>query len=86
MADGFLSDDLGQLTADGGLVLMGRVSDTINFDGVKVSPQQVEAILLQYPELADAALVACPLVKAGEIPVAFLVFKARRIYWRCNTT
>ena len=75
VADGFLSDDRGQLTADGGLVLMGRVSDTINFDGVKVSPQQVEAILLQYPELADAVPVACPHVKAGEIPVAFLVFK-----------
>jgi acyl-coenzyme A synthetase/AMP-(fatty) acid ligase len=75
VADGFLSDDLGRLTSDGGLVLMGRISDTINFGGVKVSPPQVEAILLQYPELADAALVACPHVTAGEIPVAFLVFK-----------
>ena len=72
---GFLSDDTGHLTADGGLMLVGRVGDTINFGGVKIAPRQVEAILLQFPALADAAVVACPHVTAGEIPVAFLVFK-----------
>jgi acyl-coenzyme A synthetase/AMP-(fatty) acid ligase len=54
---------------------MGRAGDTINFGGVKVAPRQVEAILLQNPALTDAAVIACPHVTAGEIPVAFLVFK-----------
>ena len=72
---GFLSDDTGQLTPDGGLMLMGRVSDTINFGGVKIAPRQVEAILMQYPALADAAVVACPHLTAGEMPIAFVVFK-----------
>ena len=72
---GFLSDDCGQLTADGGLILKGRVSDTINFGGVKIAPREVEAILLQHPALVDAAVVACPHATAGEMPIAFLVFK-----------
>ncbi len=72
---GFLSDDTGYLTADGGLMLAGRVGDTINFGGVKIAPRKVEAILQQYPALADAAVVACPHVTAGEMPIAFLVFK-----------
>ena len=45
---GFRTGDLGRLTQDG-LVLVGRVSNCINVAGAKVSPEEIEAVVLEFP-------------------------------------
>lgn len=45
---GFVTGDLGRITQDG-LVLVGRVSNCINVAGAKVSPEEIEAVILGFP-------------------------------------
>ncbi|WP_180930356.1 class I adenylate-forming enzyme family protein [Streptomyces sp. AJS327] len=48
---GFATGDLGRWE-EGGLVLAGRLSTCVNVAGVKVSPEEVEAVLLAFPAVA----------------------------------
>jgi acyl-CoA synthetase (AMP-forming)/AMP-acid ligase II len=48
IADGFLTGDIGRMTPDG-LVIMGRLMNCVNVGGTKVSPEEVEAVLLEFP-------------------------------------
>lgn len=72
----FYPGDLGFIDAEGYLVLQGRVDEIINFGGLKIAPAEVEAVLRQHPDIADAALVGVPDPMSGELPVAFLVMRA----------
>src|SRR5262249_41492563 len=49
--------------------------DVINFGGVKISPQNVEAVLLEHPDIEDAAVLGTPHPMAGEVPVALVVVR-----------
>jgi len=48
VADGFVTGDIGRLTPDG-LVIVGRLANCVNVGGTKVSPEEVEAVLLEFP-------------------------------------
>lgn len=48
VANGFVPGDIGRMTPDG-LVIVGRVANCINVGGAKVSPEEVEAVLLEFP-------------------------------------
>ena len=48
IADGFVTGDIGRMTADG-LVIVGRLANCVNVGGTKVSPEEVEAVLLEFP-------------------------------------
>lgn len=49
-------NDLGKIDEKGNLILLGRRQGLINFGGVKVIPEQVEAVLLQCPGVAEAVV------------------------------
>jgi len=81
--DGTLvTPDRGRMDANGALHLMGRVDDVINSGGEKIAPEQVEAVLREDPDIADAAVVgvadpngilgqvvkACVVPRAGAAP------------------
>ena len=72
----FYPGDIGCVEADGSITLRGRQGDVINYGGLKVWPENIEAVLKRYPDVADAAVVGLPDPMAGEVPVAFVV--ARR--------
>lgn len=40
---------------------------------MQVAPAELEALLVQHPAIADAAVVASPDASRGEVPVAFVV-------------
>ena len=66
-ADGFyLTGDLVRATPTGHLVVEGRVKDTINRGGEKVSAEEVENHLLAHPAVHDVALVGMPDPVLGE--------------------
>jgi acyl-CoA synthetase (AMP-forming)/AMP-acid ligase II len=48
IANGFVTGDIGRMTPDG-LVIVGRLANCVNVAGTKVSPEEVEAVLLEFP-------------------------------------
>jgi len=72
-ADGWLhTGDLGQLT-DGRLRVVGRKADTIISGGENVVPAEVEAVLIEHPAVADAAVFGRPDARWGEAVAAIVV-------------
>jgi O-succinylbenzoic acid--CoA ligase len=74
--DGWLhTGDLGALDERGRLTVLGRRSDTIVTGGENVAPAEVEAVLLEHPAIADAAVHARPDGNWGERVVATVVMR-----------
>ena len=65
--------DLGRIDQFGYLYLLGRSQGIINTGGVKVVPEQVEAILLQCPGVAEAAVSGVDDPVRGQSVRAWLV-------------
>jgi O-succinylbenzoic acid--CoA ligase len=73
-ADGRLrTGDLGGFDERGRLVIVGRKSDTIVTGGENVAPTEVEAALLEHPDVADAGVFARPDPEWGEAVIAKVV-------------
>ena len=73
----FRTGDLGARRSDGSVRLVGRRSvDLIKTGGFKVGAGEVEAILLEHPAVAEAAVVGMPDDDLGQRIEAFLVLRA----------
>lgn len=72
----FHSGDLGRRDEDGFYYVAGRRKDMIISGGVNVYPAEIEAALLLHPGVEDAAVVAVPDERWGEVGVAFVVPRA----------
>jgi fatty-acyl-CoA synthase len=68
--------DIGVLTADGRLRMVGRVKDVFRVGGENVAPADVEEALLAHPSVATAQVVGVPDVRLGEVGAAFVTLKA----------
>jgi oxalate---CoA ligase len=62
----FRTGDVGKLSPDGYLTLVGRLKELINRAGEKISPYEVEDVLLAHPAVAEAAAYPVPDEKYGE--------------------
>ena len=69
----FRTGDQGILDSSGVLTLTGRLKELINRAGEKISPLEVDAILLQHPTVAEAVCFGVPDVKYGEAVQAAVV-------------
>ena len=67
--------DVGRFDADGFLTLMDRKKDMIISGGFNVYPSDLEAVLIEHPAVAEAAVVGVASERWGETPVAFVVKK-----------
>ncbi|WP_438487451.1 class I adenylate-forming enzyme family protein [Streptomyces sp. S186] len=66
-ADGyFRTGDLGQLRADGHLVLTGRLKDIIIRKGENISAREIEDLVCTHPAVAEAAVIGLPDRERGE--------------------
>lgn len=75
--DGFLrTGDLVRIDAAGNMLIEGRVKDVIVRGGEKISAQEIEAHLLEHPDVREAALVDVPDAVMGEKTCAFIVAAA----------
>ena len=62
----FRTGDLGYLDEEGFLFVTGRKKEMINRGGEKVSPREIDVILLEHPAVAEAAAFALPHPRLGE--------------------
>ncbi|HYL38523.1 MAG TPA: AMP-binding protein [Bryobacteraceae bacterium] len=69
----FHTGDLGYFDADNFLFLTGRASEFINRGGEKVSPVEVDQVLMLHPAVAQAVTFAMPHDKLGEEIAAAVV-------------
>ena len=67
------SGDVGRLDEDGFIVLGDRKKDMIITGGFNVYPSDIEAVLLQHPEVRECAVIGVPSDAWGESPVAYVV-------------
>ena len=72
----FHSGDLGVMHPDGYIELKDRSKDIIISGGENISTIEVENILYRHPAVLEAAVVARPDDKWGEVPCAFVTLRA----------
>ncbi|XP_077216025.1 4-coumarate--CoA ligase 2-like [Tasmannia lanceolata] len=72
--EGFLhTGDVGFVDDDDEVFIVDRLKELIKYKGFQVAPAELEALLINHPNLADAAVVPMKDDIAGEVPVAFVV-------------
>ena len=69
----FYPGDLAALNDAGYLFFKGRVDDVINNAGAKFYPIEVETVLLDHPQVSEAAVFAWPHTQHGQVAVACVV-------------
>ena len=69
----FRTGDQGAFDEDGFLYLTGRLKEIINRGGEKISPLEVDSILLDHPEIKQVVTFAVPHPKLGEEVAAAVV-------------
>jgi acyl-CoA synthetase (AMP-forming)/AMP-acid ligase II len=71
----FRTGDQGAFDAEGYLALTGRLKEIINRGGEKVSPLEVDAVLMDHPAVAQVVTFALPHPKLGEEVAAAVVLR-----------
>ncbi|MGC1952115.1 MAG: AMP-binding protein [Gammaproteobacteria bacterium] len=71
----FVGGDLASLDEDGYIRFHGRNDDLMNAFGYRVSPEEVEKVLLQHPAVAEVGVTELPLQEDIKIIAAFVVPK-----------
>ncbi len=71
----FHSGDLAVWHEDGYIEIKDRSKDIIISGGENISSIEIESVLFRHPLILEAAVVACPDEKWGEVPCAFVSLK-----------
>src|SRR5256714_10411392 len=78
-SDGWLrTGDLGELTPDGRLRMVGRLKDVFRVGGENVAPAEVEEVLLAHPAVETAQVIGVPDARLGEVACADVTLKSNR--------
>ncbi|KAK9921594.1 hypothetical protein M0R45_030098 [Rubus argutus] len=74
--DGWLhTGDIVYFDKDGYLHIHDRLKEIIKYKGFQIAPADLEAVLINHPEIVDVAVTAAMDEECGEVPVAFVVRK-----------
>ncbi len=74
----FRTGDQGVIDADGYVSLTGRLKEIINRGGEKVSPREIDEILMDHPAVAQVVCFGIPHAKLGEEVAAVVVLREGR--------
>lgn len=72
----FYPGDLGVLSPAGELKLLGRADDVIVYDGLKIPPVEIEAVLLQHPAVREAAAFPVRSARSFQLPAVAVELRA----------
>ncbi|XP_014212779.1 4-coumarate--CoA ligase 1-like [Copidosoma floridanum] len=74
--DGWLlTGDIAYYDEDLDFYITDRLKELIKVKGFQVAPAELEAILREHPNIAEAGVVGIPDERCGEVPRAFVVLK-----------
>jgi long-chain acyl-CoA synthetase len=74
LRDGWLhTGDIGWIDSEGYVFIVDRKKEMIKYKGFSIAPAELEAALLEHPDIADCGVTGVPDSEAGEIPKAFVV-------------
>lgn len=74
MGDGYYhTGDVAARDAEGYLTYVGRMDDVFKCSGYRISPFELESVLIEHPAVAEAAVVPSPDALRLAVPKAFLV-------------
>lgn len=65
--------DIATVSADGIFRIVDRLKELIKYKGYQVAPAVLEAVLLEHPAIADAAVIGVLDDDGQEVPKAFVV-------------
>ncbi|EAP98256.1 putative acetyl-coenzyme A synthetase [Janibacter sp. HTCC2649] len=74
MADGFYhTGDVASVDEDGYITYVGRTDDVFKASDYKISPFELESVLIEHPAVAEAAIVPAPDEVRLAVPKAYVV-------------
>lgn len=74
MREGFYhTGDVGVRDSDGYITYVGRADDVFKASGYRISPFELESVLIEHPSIAEAAVVPSPDPVRGFVPKAYLM-------------
>ena len=77
MADGvYHTGDVGSRDADGYITYVGRADDVFKASDYRISPFELESVLIEHPAVAEAAIVPSPDPVRLNVPKAYVVLAA----------
>ncbi len=77
MAGGYYhTGDVASCDADGYLTYVGRMDDVFKASDYRISPFELESVLIEHPAVAEAAVVPSPDALRLSVPKAFIVLAA----------
>ncbi|MGO9804570.1 MAG: AMP-binding protein [Steroidobacteraceae bacterium] len=77
MGDGYYhTGDVAARDADGYLTYVGRMDDVFKASDYRISPFELESVLIEHPAVAEAAVVPSPDALRLAVPKAFVVLTA----------
>jgi len=71
----YYTGDVGVQDQEGFITIKGRIRDMVISGGENVYPAEVELVLMQHPDIQDAAVIGRQSIKWGESPFAVIVPK-----------
>jgi acyl-CoA synthetase (AMP-forming)/AMP-acid ligase II len=73
-SEGWLhTGDIAVVDSDGFFEIVDRLKELIKYKGFQVAPAELEALIINHPEVSDVAVIGIPDEEAGELPKAFVV-------------
>ncbi|WP_019633567.1 AMP-binding protein [Actinomadura atramentaria] len=77
MADGYYrTGDIGERDGDGYITYVGRADDVFKASDYKISPFELESVLIEHPAVAEAAVVPSPDPVRLAVPKAYVTLAA----------
>src|SRR5215813_9838145 len=68
--------DVGRVDEDGYIYIVDRKKEMIKYKSFSIAPAELEAVVLEHPDIEDCGVTGAPDADAGEIPKAFVVPRA----------
>jgi len=72
----YRTGDVAAHNADGSLTYVGRADDVFKSSGYRISPFELESVLIEHPAVAEAAVVPSPDPTRTALPKAFVLLAA----------
>ncbi|MEO8829719.1 AMP-binding protein [Lapillicoccus sp.] len=69
----YRTGDVASVDSEGYITYIGRTDDVFKASDYKISPFELESVLIEHPAVAEAAVVPAPDAVRGAVPKAYLV-------------